>query len=116
MMEVAAPSPHCFLHKAHPIQIPLPMIYSPKQSPPLDFSKLAAILLETEGEHPHNHPLVQILIFVRSRFAAHGRPSYQRTILYFFTHKNNLYDEKKKKNRITYFLEITYYCFSFFLN
>jgi hypothetical protein len=73
------------------------MIYSPKQSPPLDFSKLAAILLETEGEHPHNRPLVQILIFVRSRFAAHGRPSYQRTILYFFTHKNNLYDEKKKE-------------------
>jgi hypothetical protein len=91
MMEAAAPSPHCFLHKAHPIQIPPPMIYSCQQSPPLDCSKLAAILLETEREHPHNRTYVQILIFVRSRFAAHGRPSYQRTILYFFTPMKTIY-------------------------
>jgi hypothetical protein len=87
MTEAVAPSPHYFL----PIQIPLPMIYSCQQSPPLDFSKLAAILLETEREHPHNSPHVQILIFVRSRFAAHGRPSYQRTILYFFTLIKTIY-------------------------
>ena len=72
MTEAVAPSPHYFLHQAHLIQIPLPMIYSCQQSPSLDCSKLAAILLETECEHPHNRPLVQILIFVRSRFAAHG--------------------------------------------
>ena len=57
----------------------------------LDFSQLAAILLETEREHPHNSPLVQILIFVRSRFAVHGRPSDQRTILYFFTLIKTIY-------------------------
>ncbi|KAL9403397.1 hypothetical protein Peur_000369 [Populus x canadensis] len=74
MTAAAAPSPPCFLH---PIQIPLPMIRSSQYSHSLDFSKLAAILLETECRYPHTHPLLQILIFVRSPFAA------QRTVLYF---------------------------------
>uniref|UniRef100_A0A2K2CCP5 Uncharacterized protein n=1 Tax=Populus trichocarpa TaxID=3694 RepID=A0A2K2CCP5_POPTR len=67
------------------------MICSPQFPHSLDFSQLAAILLETECEHPHNRPLLHILIFVRSRFAVHGRPSYQRTILYFFTLIKTIY-------------------------
>jgi hypothetical protein len=69
------------------------MIYSGEQSTPLDFSELAAILLETEREHPHICPHVQILIFVRSRFAVHGRPILsENNNIFFHSHENNLYD------------------------
>jgi hypothetical protein len=69
------------------------MICSPQFPPSLDFSDLAAILLETECKHPHNRTRVHILIFVRSRFAVHGRPILsENNNIFFHSHENNLYD------------------------
>ncbi|CAK7337916.1 unnamed protein product [Dovyalis caffra] len=54
MTAAAPPSPHGLLGQPHPIQIPLPMQSTYKVSLSLDFSKLVAILLETEYKYPHN--------------------------------------------------------------